>query len=152
MLIIRMMDGLDRLTKIIISSIIISFFTFTPALQAEKLVTPQEVIKIENKIAKNYAGKFCNALAIGVSRDGAARLAIAENAEAKFNPGLWSELIFSGEDKINKVDDTRLIKRITEEIYDKCGYASGFSGREGYQEFNEYFLNIYTSEVSSNKQ
>ncbi len=137
------------LRKTLLSTFIIIILTihiFIPnraiALEADQ---QSAVYKLEKKIAKSYASKYCNAIAIGVSQEGAIKLAISENSEASFNPSLWSELLFSGKENLNLVNEERVADEVSEEVIKNCGGAIGLNGRKGVEEFKDYFNSKYIS-------
>ncbi len=101
-----------------------------------------KITSLQKRIAKNYSGKFCNGIGIGISKEGAARLAISENKEAKFNPSLWFELASSGKENLKKINQDELDEQISKRIVDDCGGAIGLSGQKGVNTFKEYLINI----------
>ena len=101
-----------------------------------------EVSKLQEKIAKGYSSKFCNAIGMGVSKESALRLTINENKEAVFNPMLWMELAVSGDKRINKIDSNTLASDVSSYVVDSCGYPLGLSGEEGIKEFTNLFTSI----------
>ena len=113
-----------------------------PQANATKLPTSLEKKQVQliNKIAKGYSSKFCNAIGIGVSKEGALVLAINENKKAKFNPSLWSELLLSGKKNMTIIDQDEINESIAAEIILTCGKAIGYSGEKGKNEFKDYFL------------
>ena len=101
-----------------------------------------EIFLLEEKVAKSYSGKFCNAIGIGLSKESAIKLAIGENRSPKYNPSLWIELAFSGEKKLDQIDNKRLAGRVSENIVNSCGSAIGLSGQKDTSDFTAYFLSI----------
>ena len=96
----------------------------------------QDIKKLEYKVAKGYSNKFCNAIAMGVSKDGALKLSIAENAKPEFNTSLWFDLAFSKKKDINKINNTDLATTIAEDIVDKCGRAINLTGEKNIEELS----------------
>ncbi len=105
-------------------------------------VSLKNISKLENKIAKNYSSKFCNAIGIGISKDGAMKLSINENLDPKFNSSLWLELAFSGKENLKKINKEDLAEKISENVIRDCGAAIGLSGQNGEVKFKEYFVSI----------
>ncbi len=101
-----------------------------------------KINRLQEKVAKNYSNKFCNAIGIGISKDGAIRLAINENKDSKFNPGLWFELASSGKANLELIDKDQLAEVISKQIVIDCGSAIGLSGATGVESFTNYFVNI----------
>ena len=95
-----------------------------------------------SKISKNYSNKFCYAIGMGISQEGAARLAIMENKQSKFNSSLWIELARSGEKNIQSIDEIKLTDEISNSIISSCGNAIGMKGEKGVNEFKNYFISI----------
>ena len=94
---------------------------------------------VQEKVANGYAKKFCNAIGMGLSKESSIMLTIRENESPKFNPSLWSELVFSGEEKIEALDEEQLTDLISTKISNKCGYPIGISNETDKENFKEYF-------------
>ena len=137
-------------TKILFTcSIVLIIFTFLPTkLLAIETVNKSNNSKLEYKIAKGYSNKFCNAIGIGVSVDGALTMAISENKEASFNPSLWLDLAFKGEEEINSIDKDKIKSIVSSEVVEKCGYPLGLAGEDGIKVFEDMFT---TAVLSQNK-
>ena len=101
-----------------------------------------KAIILQEKVAKGYSDKFCNGIGIGISKEGATRLAIAENMESKFNPSLWFELATSGKSNLEKIDKDKLAETISLNVIANCGNAIGLSGQKGVDHFKSYFISI----------
>ena len=123
------------------------------ALVFTALVIPSKVVasesldlnksnNLQEKIAKSYANKFCNAIGIGVSQESAIKLTINENKQSKFNPSLWLELASSGEKNLNQINQDELAGLISSKVIRNCGYAIGLSGQNGIETFQGYFISI----------
>ncbi|WP_320676916.1 hypothetical protein [Prochlorococcus sp. MIT 1300] len=91
--------------------------------------------KLVEKVANGYSNKFCNAIGIGVSQDGALKMTIAENKSATYNPSLWLDIAISGKDSIDKVDQNILLELVAKNVVNKCGYPIGLEGSEGVEDF-----------------
>ena len=129
--------------KILVAIITLLMLILLPAKGITLDIDHQEkIIALQEKVAKGYSDKFCNGIGIGISKDGAARLAISENTESKFNPLLWFELASSVKANIQKIDDNELAEVISSRVIEKCGRAIGLSGQKGVESFKEYFLTI----------
>ncbi len=131
--------------KILLNLILFSFLLLLAIPQrtiASDSINPNKLNKLQERIAKGYSDKFCNGIGIGISKDGAARLAISENKESKFNPLLWFELASSGEENIEKIDQDELSYMISNKVINSCGSAIGLTGQKGVESFQEYFMSI----------
>ena len=131
--------------KILLNLILFSFLLLLAIPQrtiASDSINPNKLNKLQERIAKGYSDKFCNGIGIGISKDGAARLAISENKESKFNPLLWFELALSGEENIEKIDQDELSYMISNKVINSCGSAIGLTGQKGVESFQEYFISI----------
>ncbi len=132
--------------------IIINFFLLI-ALPSQLIASePSDTIKLyalQEKIAKSYSNKFCNAIGIGISKEGATRLTINENKESKFNPSLWFELASSGKTNIELIDQDELAELISNRIIKDCGLAIGLSGQKGVESFKSFFIDIRDNKFQS---
>ncbi len=131
--------------KILLNLILFSFLLLLAIPQrtiASDSINQNKLNKLQERIAKGYSDKFCNGIGIGISKDGAARLAISENKESKFNPLLWFELASSGEENIEKIDQDELSYMISNKVINSCGSAIGLTGQKGVESFQEYFMSI----------
>ncbi len=137
-----------KLEKVIpFLSIVLILFTLIPTkLLAVETINQKNNSNLEYKIAKGYSNKFCNAIGIGVSVDGALKMAISENKEASFNPSLWLDLAFNGEKEINSVDKERIKSIVSSDVVQKCGYPLGLIGEDGIKEFEKMFTAAVLSE------
>ncbi len=109
---------------------------------ASNLNNNSNLNSLQEKVAKGYSDKFCNGIGMGISKEGAMRLTINENRESKFNPSLWFELISSGKENLEKIDEDRLAEVISRQIVNECGPAIGLSGQEGSDLFYNYFISV----------
>ena len=105
----------------------------------------QDVISLKEKLAKNYSRKFCNAIGIGMSKESAARLSIAENKNPKFNPSIWLELKLSKSNPLQELAKEDLIREVSSEISNECGYPIGIKSKEDLSEFEKFFIGIEES-------
>tara|TARA_B100000029_G_C17586850_1_gene961365 strand:+ start:1008 stop:1451 length:444 start_codon:yes stop_codon:yes gene_type:complete len=140
-----MKRSLSFMKKILLNLILFSFLLLLAIPQrtiASDSINPNKLNKLQERIAKGYSDKFCNGIGIGISKDGAARLAISENKESKFNPLLWFELASSGEENIEKIDQDELSYMISNKVINSCGSAIGLTGQKGVESFQEYFMSI----------
>ena len=122
--------------------ILISCLTYTSCVDTVKAVDLTKESVIQNKIAKNYSKKFCNAIGIGLSTESAARLAINENKNPKFNSSLWVDIAFSGEEAVKENDTQKLFELISMNIVNDCGPAIDLYSKEDIDNFTEYFLSL----------
>ena len=87
-------------------------------------VINKEVNKFLKAGYKDYCEKQCNQ---------------KWNKEARFNPSLWFEIASSGKANLQRIDNNELTDIIARTIVKDCGYALGYSGEKGVQDFKEYF-------------
>ena len=121
---------------------VFSIAFFPQEVIAENSIDVNKVNSLQEKVANSYSNKFCNAIGMGISKDGSTRLAITENKESKFNPALWFELVRSGKDNLDKIDQNEVLELTSEKIVRDCGSAIGLSGQEGVDSFKSYFISI----------
>ena len=124
--------------------IICIFINKIPEAQASdvKEINTRKFNDLQEKVAKGYSSKLCNGIGIGISKEGATKLAITENMESRFNPSLWFELASSGKSNLEKIDEDKLAEIISENVINDCGYALGLSGQKGVDSFKSYFVSI----------
>ena len=115
------------------------FIQYVPSVTASEL---NKDTTIQQKIANNYSKKFCNAIGIGLSTESAARLAINENKNPKFNSSLWLDIAFSGEEKVKEADSKELFGLISKAIAKDCGRAIELYSNEDIDNFTKYFLSL----------
>ncbi len=120
----------NKLIIICTSILIIIFLISYPVFANE---TKPEAV--ESKIAKGYSDKFCNAIGMGMSKDSALKLTVIENSKPSFNPSLWLELTFSGEENINQANTDSIVNQVTENVVRECGYPLGLKDQERIDEF-----------------
>ena len=111
-----------RVLKKTILSIILISYTFLYGLEVQAFES-KEIVKLEEKIAKSYSNKFCNSIGIGLSTDSAIKITISENSNLKYNPAIWLDIAFNGENKLNELDETSLTEKIYSNISLECGNA-----------------------------
>ena len=135
--------------NLLILSIVLVLITLSPKdLMALETVNEPIYSKLEYKIAKGYSNKFCNAIGIGVSIEGALRMTVSENREASFNPSLWLDLALNRDEEINDFDKDSLTSLVSSEVVDKCGYPIGLAGEDGEKYFEEIFKEAMNSDHS----
>ena len=127
------------LTVIVCLCLLILLPTSTLALNDTKDKTA-EIKRFENKLAKGYASKFCNAIGIGLSKESATRLSIAENINPNFNPSILLDRALKKENLIEEVNEKELVDIITSKIVSDCGYPLGLKNKNDIEEFNQFFL------------
>ena len=132
-----------QITKIIIVTFIALIgITTKPLLVNAQDEIVNDSLFLEERIAKNYSKKICNAIGIGLSKESAIKLSILENKESKFNPSLWIEIINSGDKNISRIDNSKLYFRISEEVVSECGYPLKLKGSDGINLFYNEFIKI----------
>tara|TARA_B100001996_G_C18114424_1_gene382640 strand:- start:35 stop:469 length:435 start_codon:yes stop_codon:yes gene_type:complete len=135
-----------RLIFVFLSILIIITAIFPEHLNALDEANYQD---LEQKIAKGYSDKFCNAVGIGLSIDSATKIAIKENENARFNSRLWREIFSSGEKNISKLDTESLNVSIAENIISRCGNAISMTGTQGVNEYLDILERVRNSEEVS---
>ena len=135
-----------RLIFVFLSILIIITAIFPERLNALDEANYQD---LEQKIAKGYSDKFCNAVGIGLSIDSATKIAIKENKNARFNSRLWREIFSSGEKNISKLDTESLNVSIAENIISRCGNAISMTGTQGVNEYLDILERVRNSEEVS---
>ncbi len=135
----------------IILSILITLFVsnLLPAdlAYAEQITLSEENEKLEISISKGYSNKFCNAVAMGVSKETALKMSINENSKPLFNPGLWKELIVSGDSKIKEVSNEKIAETAASQASRLCGSALGISGQDAKEMLKSDFLQELTTKT-----
>ena len=121
---------------------ICSIILFPQQVIAEKTIDADRISALEEKVANSYSSKFCNAIGIGISKEGSTRLTISENKESKFNPALWFELARSGKNNLDRIDENNVLDISAEKVIRDCGSAIGLYGQEGIDSFKNYFISI----------
>ncbi len=142
----------DRLAKqlfIVFLVLMISFTGIAKKVYASTTPKEEQITKLEKKISKGYSRKFCNAIGMGMSKESSLRLAIEENSNPMFNSSLWMELAISGDKNINDVEENKLVKLISTEVVETCGYPLQLSGEKGIKEFANILQNELAKEESS---
>ena len=82
-------EALGILTRGIIHPLLIIILIFSISIKETEALSPEKGIKnLEEKIAKGYTAKFCNAIGMGMSKESSLRLAINENSSPIFNSSL----------------------------------------------------------------
>ncbi len=125
---------------------LIALIIFNPnPLLAKDSAQSNEAKSLEIKVAKGYSNKFCNAIAMGVSKESAIRLSIEENTKPIFNTSLWLDLVVKGDEEINQIEKESLASTIAENIVRDCGQALNLNGQKGVDEFLTYFSPIFNA-------
>ncbi len=112
----------------------------------------EKTSKLEQQVSKGYSNKFCNAIGMGVSPQGAMKLTIDENSKPSFNPSLWFELVVSGEDNIRELNDKNIAEMASDQIIDICGGAMMLSNKDDEIKFKSDFLNQVIKNKVSTKE
>ena len=135
-MIIRLKKALPGL--FVLGYLALLIFTSQPANAAKEL-NASEIAKLEERVSKGYSNKFCNAVGMGVSQDGALKLSIVENSNPSFNPSLWIDLARSGKEKFKVLSDERIADLSSKQIIERCGVAIGIYAQSDIDIFKEYF-------------
>ncbi len=100
---------------------------------------------IQEKLAKNYSNKFCNAIGIGLSKESALKITIQENSDIKYNPTLWLRLALNSDQNLNDINQDQLINTVSSRIIDDCGFAINIQDEESKIKFKDDFSEIYNN-------
>ena len=100
---------------------------------------------IQEKLAKNYSNKFCNAIGIGLSKESALKITIRENSDIKYNPTLWLRLALNSDQNLNDINQDQLINTVSSRIIDDCGFAINIQDEESKIKFKDDFSEIYNN-------
>ncbi|WP_320674544.1 hypothetical protein [Prochlorococcus sp. MIT 1341] len=120
-------------------SYLIASAIYTPPVQAAKSLELEDKANLEETVSKGYSNKFCNAIGMGVSKEGALKLAITENSKPSFNPSLWLDLAFSGNEKFNSLDQDRIIELASDQVINRCGIAINITNESERIDFKDEF-------------
>ena len=118
-------------------SLVILLTSFVQAVDAKENI---DLNKIQNKIAKSYSNKFCNAIGIGMSKESAMKLSIMENSKLKYNPSLWMDIVFKRKANLEEINKSRISNIIYEKIIADCGPALESMAGDSMQDFKEEFM------------
>ncbi len=136
---LKIFTKLIRATSVLLSIFFLlnSLFYLQPA--SAKELTAEGKATLEETISKGYSSKFCNAIGMGVSKKGAIKLSIVENSKPSFNPSLWLDLAFSGEEKFKELDQDRIVELAADKVIDQCGGAIGINDSNDIETFKFEF-------------
>ena len=110
------------------------FCLFNPPTGMAFEKSDPSVSLLQNRISNNFSKKFCKAIQNDFSKDEAMKSAIVktENIIAfSYNP----------QKKWIEIDD--LANQISLRVVNDCGWSFGLIGKEGFDYFKSYFLEIY---------
>ena len=100
------------------------------------LFNPRPLVAMNNldtdlleKVSKDYAKKFCNGIAFGLSKDSAMKFAIKENF-----------MTFEKKKGINSLSDELKANKIANLVFDNCGYKLNLIDNNGIEEFQKQYL------------
>ena len=89
---------------------------------------------LQNRIAKNFSRKYCNAIQNGFSKDEAMKSAIVKTENI---------ISFSYNPQKKWIEKDDLANQISLQVINNCGWSFGLIGKEGVDYFKSYFLEIY---------
>ena len=124
---------IERLAnKILLSFAMITLFVCNVHMaSASASASQNQNDKIIEKISKDYASKFCNGLAFGLSEESAMIFAAKEN-----------KLQFKKKKDIFDLNSDLIADQIADSVMDKCGYTFNLNDDEGIIEFKRKYLAI----------
>ena len=110
---------------------IIPTYNYVLAANEVDLSKLNKINKLEEKVSKRFANKFCNSIGFGLSKDSSIKFAIGENRMELAENKLAKEI------DIKEIED-----KTAKSIIAKCGYAINQVGEEGTNEFSEYLQEL----------
>ncbi|MFL0772587.1 MAG: hypothetical protein AB8B16_07465 [Prochlorococcus sp.] len=118
---------------------------------AFEVVNTDEANPIEVKVAKGYSNKFCNGIAMGLTKQSALNIAIAENSKPSFNPSLWTALV-SNDKQLETIDKEKLPALAVSMVARDCGDPIGLNKQAELDEFAADFTSALrnSTEESTN--
>ena len=61
----------------------------------------------------------------------ALKMSVNENSNPSFNPSLWLDLLLSGKEKFEEVNETRIAEMASDQAIRLCGETMGLTGAKG---------------------
>ena len=104
--------------------------------------------KMQNKIAKSYSNKFCNAIGIGMSKESSMKLTIIENSKLKYNPSIWMDIVLKRKANLEEINESNFSNVIYEQIIEDCGPALENIAGSSMQDFKGEFI----SQIENSKE
>ena len=89
---------------------------------------------LQNRISNNFSKKFCNAIQNGFSKDESMKSAIIKTENI---------ISFSYNPQKKWIEKDDLANQISMQVVNDCGWSFGLIGKEGFDYFKSYFLEIY---------
>ena len=89
---------------------------------------------LQNRISNNFSRKYCKAIQNGFSKDEAMKSAIVQTENI---------IAFSYNPQKKWIEKNDLANQISLKVVNDCGWTFGLIGKEGFDYFKSYFLEIY---------
>ena len=89
---------------------------------------------LQNRISNNFSRKYCKAIQNGFSKDEAMKFAIIKTENI---------IAFSYNPQKKWIEKNDLANQISLKVVNDCGWTFGLIGKEGFDYFKSYFLEIY---------
>jgi len=137
----RVPVALQLLKALILSSIAslwLLMFSPLPLHASAPSASQIEPNEFQIRIAKGYSSKFCNAIAMGMTKESSLMLAISENEQLYYNPSLWFDLFFSGDRDKEHIDDNVIKSRVASDVINTCGGSINYTGFKGQMLFEQF--------------
>ncbi|MFL0744801.1 MAG: hypothetical protein AB8A66_01415 [Prochlorococcus sp.] len=134
---------------ILLVLIILAFNTSFPLRTlAFELANLDDATTIELKVAKGYSNKFCNGIAMGLTKQSALKIAIAENRKPSFNPSLWTALI-SNDKQLENIDKDKVPALAVTLVARDCGDPIGLNNGTELDEFAENLTSVFADSAAN---
>ncbi len=125
-----------------IASLWLLMFSPLPLHASASSASQIEPNEFQIRIAKGYSSKFCNAIAMGMTKQSSLMLAISENEQLYYNPSLWFDLLFSSDREHEHIDDNVIKSRVASDVINTCGGSIDYTGFKGQILFEEFIDEI----------
>ena len=110
------------------------FYLFNPPLGLAFDTSDPSVSMLQNRISNNFSRKYCRAIQNGFSKDEAMKFAIIKTENI---------IAFSYNPQKKWIEKNDLANQISLKVVNDCGWTFGLIGKEGFDYFKSYFLEIY---------
>ena len=105
-----------------------------PSLTIALGTSDPSVSLLQNRISNNFSRKYCKAIQNGLSKDEAMKTSIIQTENI---------ISFSYNPQKKWIEKDDLANQISIKVVNDCGWSFGLIGKEGFDYFKSYFLEIY---------
>ena len=105
-----------------------------PSLSIALGTSDPSVSLLQNRISNNFSRKYCKAIQNGLSKDEAMKTSIIQTENI---------ISFSYNPQKKWIEKDDLANQISIKVVNDCGWSFGLIGKEGFDYFKSYFLEIY---------